>query len=77
MALSTNDDSRSASERARRSGPALAAMFRFLLWLIPTLDKFPLSQKFLFADRMQATALGCRMRSRDQGRAACCLAAPC
>jgi hypothetical protein len=32
-------------------------MFRFIVWLIPTLDKLPRSQKFLLGDRMQATAL--------------------
>jgi hypothetical protein len=32
-------------------------MYRFLLWLIPTVEKFPRSQKFLLGDRIQATAL--------------------
>jgi hypothetical protein len=32
-------------------------MYRFVLWLIPTLDKLPRSQKFLLGDRIQATAL--------------------
>ena len=41
----------------RRTGPALEAMYRFVLWLIPTVDKFPRRQKFLLGDRMQATAL--------------------
>jgi 23S rRNA-intervening sequence protein len=42
---------------ARRSGPALEAMFQFVVWLIPTLEKFPRSQKFLLGDRIQTTAL--------------------
>ncbi|MEM1346000.1 MAG: diversity-generating retroelement protein Avd [Pseudomonadota bacterium] len=32
-------------------------MYRFLLWLIPTVEKFPRTQKFLLGDRIQATAL--------------------
>jgi hypothetical protein len=43
-------------DAARRSGPALEAMYRFILWLLPTLDKLPRSQKFLLGDRIQATA---------------------
>jgi hypothetical protein len=27
-----------------------------MLWLVPTVDKFPRSQKFLLGDRIQATA---------------------
>ena len=34
---------------ARRTGPALEAMYRFMLWLVPTVEKFPRSQKFLLA----------------------------
>jgi hypothetical protein len=41
----------------RQTGPALEAMYRFLLWLVPTVEKFPRSQKFLLGDRIQATAL--------------------
>lgn len=40
-----------------RGGPALEACYRFLLWLMPTVEKFPRSQKFLLGDRIQATAL--------------------
>jgi hypothetical protein len=29
------------TDNARRTGPALEAMYRFTLWLIPTLEKFP------------------------------------
>jgi hypothetical protein len=42
---------------ARRTGPALEAMHVFLRWAIPTLDKFPRSQKFLLGDRIEAIAL--------------------
>jgi hypothetical protein len=41
----------------RRTGPALEAMYRFMLWLVPTVEKFPRSQKFLLGDRIQTTAL--------------------
>lgn len=44
-------------DNARQTGPALEAHRRFLLWLIPTIEKFPRSQKFLLGDRIQATAL--------------------
>ena len=49
---------RGGSERgARRVGPALESMYRFVLWLVPTVEKFPRRQKFLLGDRLQATAL--------------------
>ena len=44
-------------DAARRTGPALEATYRFLLWLVPTVEKFPRSQKFLLGDRIQSTAL--------------------
>ena len=42
---------------ARQTGPALEAHFQFLKWLVPTVEKFPRSHKFLLGDRIQATAL--------------------
>jgi hypothetical protein len=42
---------------ARQTGPALEAHYRFLLWLVPTVEKFPKSQKFLLGDRIQTSAL--------------------
>ena len=32
-------------------------MYQFVLWLVPTVDRFPRRQKFLLGDRLQATAL--------------------
>src|SRR4051812_2058784 len=32
-------------------------MYRFLLWLIPAVEKFPRSQKFLLGDRIQNAGL--------------------
>jgi hypothetical protein len=44
-------------DEARATGPALEAMHRFILWLIPMVEKFPRSQKFFLGDRIQSTAL--------------------
>ncbi len=41
----------------RQLGPAVEHMYQFLLWLIPAVEKFPRSQKFLLGDRIQTTAL--------------------
>ena len=38
-------------------GPALEAMNGFIRWLIPTVEKFPRTQKFLLGDRIQSQAL--------------------
>ena len=40
-------------------------MYQFLLWLVPTVEKFPRSQKFLLGDRMQGTALDVMERLID------------
>jgi hypothetical protein len=32
-------------------------MYRFILWLIPTLEKFPRGQRFLLGDRIENAAL--------------------
>jgi hypothetical protein len=44
-------------EAARRHGPALEKAYQFVLWLIPTLEKFPRGQRFLLGDRIENTAL--------------------
>ncbi len=46
-----------SSDRARETGPALEAMYQFMTWLVPTVEKLPRSQKFLLGDRIQTTAL--------------------
>ena len=38
-------------DHARQTGPAVEAHSRFLLWLVPTGEKFPRSQKFYSATR--------------------------
>lgn len=32
-------------------------MYRFLIWLVPAVEGFPRSQKFMLGDRIQSTAL--------------------
>jgi 23S rRNA-intervening sequence protein len=48
---------RESADNARRTGPALEAMYQFLLWLVPAVDKFPRAQKFVLGDRIETAAL--------------------
>lgn len=41
----------------RNVAPVLEKMYQFMLWLLPTVDKFPRSQKFSLGERIQTTAL--------------------
>ena len=50
-------DGRSTPDGVRTTGAALESHYRFVLWLVPTLERFPRSQKFLLGDRIQATAM--------------------
>lgn len=45
------------ANNGRRTGPALEAMYQFMVWLVPTVEKFPRSQKFVLGDRIQDAAL--------------------
>jgi 23S rRNA-intervening sequence protein len=45
------------ADNSRRTGPAVEAHFQFINWLIPAVERFPKSQKFLLGDRIQTTAL--------------------
>ena len=45
------------ADGARSTGAALESHYRFVLWLVPAVERFPRSQKFLLGDRIQATAL--------------------
>lgn len=47
----------SRQNSARRTGPALEAMYQYIIWLVPTVERFPRSQKFLLGDRIQSTAM--------------------
>ena len=42
---------------ARATGAALESHYRFILWLVPVVDRFPRTRKFLLGDRLQTTAL--------------------
>ena len=54
----TGEDARPrAKDGARETGPALEAHYRFILWLVPVLERLPKSRKFLLGDRMQDLAL--------------------
>jgi hypothetical protein len=41
---------------SRQVGPVLETHFRFLMWLLPALSRFPRDQKFLLGDRIQQLA---------------------
>ena len=45
------------ANRARTTGAALEAHYRFVLWLVPAVERFPRKQKFLLGERIQTTAL--------------------
>lgn len=45
------------ADLSRNHAPVLEKMYQFVLWLVPTVDKFPRAQKFLIGDRIQTTAL--------------------
>ena len=40
-------------------GPAVESMYRLVLWLVPTVEKFPRRQKFLLGDRLEECSLTC------------------
>ncbi len=37
----------------RETGPSLESMYQFMTSLVPTVEKFPRSQKFLLGDRIR------------------------
>ena len=45
------------ADNAKRTGSAIEAHYRFLLWLGPTLEKFPKDKRFTLGDRIQNIAL--------------------
>ena len=51
------DSPRSSPDHARTTGAALEAHYRFILWLVPAVERFPRNRKFLLGDRIQAAAL--------------------
>ena len=51
------DSPRIHPDHARTTGAALEAHYSFILWLVPTVERFPRNRKFLLGDRIQSTAL--------------------
>lgn len=49
--------SSSFADRARDTGPALDAHYRFIVWLAPAVTGFPRAHKFVLGDRMQNAAM--------------------
>jgi hypothetical protein len=45
------------NEHFKRAGPAVEAHYQFLLWLVPTVDRFPKSQKFVFGTASSTSLL--------------------
>lgn len=45
------------TDNSKRTGAALEAHYQFLLWLGPTLEKFPRDKKFMLGDRIHNQAL--------------------
>jgi four helix bundle protein len=45
-------------DNSKQTGVALEKAYQFTLWLIPTIEKFPRSQRFLLGDRIETAALG-------------------
>ena len=44
---------------------AITKLYDLLLWIIPKLEKFPRSQKFLIADRIETMLLDILMANRN------------
>ena len=58
MARARNSaEGRDQCDGARTTGSALEPPYRFVVWLVPTLERFPRSQKFLLGHRIQGTAM--------------------
>jgi hypothetical protein len=45
------------TDNSKRTGAPIEAHYRFLMWLAPTLERFPKSHKFTMGDRVQTIAL--------------------
>jgi hypothetical protein len=40
------------TDNSKRTGAAIEAHYQFLVWLLPTVEKFPKSHKFTIGDRI-------------------------
>jgi hypothetical protein len=45
------------TDNSKRTGAAVEAHYQFLMWLVPTIEKFPKSHKFTIGDRIENVAL--------------------
>jgi hypothetical protein len=45
------------TDNSRHTGAAIEAHYRFVVWLVPTIEKFPKSHKFTIGDRIELAAL--------------------
>ena len=45
------------TDNSKRTGAAIEAHYQFLVWLVPTVEKFPKSHKFTIGERIQTIAL--------------------
>lgn len=57
MGMSTIKATPATKSQMAQQSPALEAMIQLLLWLSPTIEKFPRSHKFTLGDRIETTAL--------------------
>lgn len=55
--MTSADSSGNRTSAAHTTGAALESHYRFILWLVPVVDRFPRTRKFLLGDRLQVTAL--------------------
>lgn len=45
--------------KTRQIAPVVIKIYDFVIWILPKLEKFPRSQKFLLGDRIQNILLDC------------------
>ncbi|MFO0448415.1 MAG: diversity-generating retroelement protein Avd [Pseudomonadota bacterium] len=57
--MSAEDEPARAGRKSsvRQTGPALEAAYRLVLWVVPTVEKYPRNLKFTIGDRTVAAAL--------------------
>ena len=55
--VDADTDTTPSRDAARTTGAALESHYRFILWLVPVVDRFPRTRKFLLGDRLQSAAL--------------------
>ena len=45
------------TDNSKRTGAAIEAHYQFLVWLVPTIEKFPKSHRFTIGDRIETIAI--------------------